>query len=239
VPRHARVVFAKVPHHVTQRGNHRQRVFFTAGDRMAYLRLLKEHAERHEVEIIAYCLMTNHVHLVATPAGSDGLHRVFKPVNGHYAQRINRVKKLKGHLWQGRFYSSPLDFDYLLNAVRYVELNPVEAGIVARAEDYAWSSAATHCCARRDPVVAFRPRSVQMKGIDDWSQWLAAGITDEVAQVLRLNGGQNLPCGSNKFIEDLENLTGRSLRHRPRGAPRRTSAEEQKGGSPPQMGRSP
>jgi putative transposase len=233
MPRRARVVFAGVPHHVTQRGNHRERVFFSDSDCVAYQRLLKEHADRYGVEVVAYCLMFNHVHIVAVPGTSDSLHRFLKSVNGHYAQRINRMREAKGHLWQGRFFSSPLDSDYLFNAVRYVELNPIRARIVARAEEYAWSSARAHCGIGKDPVVAYRPDSVLLGAIGDWSGWLAGGIPSETIDSLRLNGSQNLPCGSIAFIAELEAAVGRNLRYRARGAqPRDLVSRDQRGTSP-------
>ncbi len=145
MPRIARTVFADIPHHVTQRGNRRENVFFTEGDRDAYLELLTEYCRDHEVKILAYCLMTNHVRLVAVPRQEDGLQCVFKPVDMRHAQYINRQHGWSGHLWQGRFFSSPLDEAYLWFCVRHVERNPVRAGMAERAEDYPRSSAAAHC----------------------------------------------------------------------------------------------
>lgn len=217
MPRHARIVFPGVPHHVTQRGNHRERVFFDRGDHAAYLGLLGEHAQRLAIDIVAYCLMPNHVHLVVIPSNLDGLHRMFKGVHGEYAQRVNRMRDQQGHLWQGRYFSSPLDADYFLNAVRYAELNPVRARMVVRAEDYAWSSAAAHCGLRKDPLVDAEPRSKLLAGIANWSNWLAEEITEDALETLRLHGGQNLPCGSSEFVAELERSAGRQLRFRPPG----------------------
>ena len=118
----ARSVFAQVPHHITQRGNRRDPVFFTDEDRRhAYLDWLSEYAGNNEVEVLAYCLMTNHIHMVAVPKTEDGLQRALKPLHMRYAQRINRSRGWKGHLWQGRFFSSALDETYLWAAIRYVE----------------------------------------------------------------------------------------------------------------------
>lgn len=217
MPRHARTVFPGVPHHVTQRGNNRERVFFAHGDYMAYLALLREHSKQFEIEIVAYCLMPNHVHLVMIPAHRNGLHCALKAVHGQYAQRVNRMRNQKGHLWQGRYFSSPLDADYLLNAVRYVELNPVRARLVARAEDYTWSSAPAHCGQRHDLLVNRQPRPRVLAGIVDWSQWLAENFTAETLTTLRHHGRQNLPCGSNEFVAQLELAAGRKLRFRSPG----------------------
>ncbi|HTO61465.1 MAG TPA: transposase [Bradyrhizobium sp.] len=132
----ARTVFADVPHHVTQRGNRREQVFFTDEDRRTYLAWLKAYCDKHAVAVLAYCLMTNHVHLVVVPAGDDELERALKPLHMRYAQRINRRRGWNGHVWQGRFFSSPLDEAYLWAALRYVERNPVRARLVRRAENY-------------------------------------------------------------------------------------------------------
>ena len=217
MPRRARIVFSGVPHHVTQRGNHRQRVFFSRGDHLAYLNLLDEHARQFSVDVVAYCLMPNHVHLVVIPSHPGGLHRMFKGVHGQYAQRVNRMREQQGHLWQGRYFSSPLDADYFLNAVRYVELNPVRARMVAKAEDYAWSSAAAHCGQCKDPLVGPQPRSKILAGIGNWSKWLAEEVAEDALATLRHHVSQNLPCGSSEFVVELEKSAGRQLRFRPPG----------------------
>jgi putative transposase len=217
MPRCARVVFPGVPHHVTQRGNNKQQVFYCRGDGVRYLDLLRDHAARQGVEIIAYCLMPNHIHLVIVPARPDGLHALLKPVHGQFAQRINRMRVQTGHLWQGRYFSSPLDSSYFVNAVRYVELNPVRAKLAARAEDYSWSSAAAHCGLARDPVVGRTPSFQELAGIKDWSGWLAEGLPSDVMTEIRRNVTQNLPCGSEEFIRHLEDAAGRQLRYRTPG----------------------
>ena len=222
MPRLARTVCALVPHHITQRGNRREPVFFTDEDREAYLGWLKAYAEQHEVEVLAYCLMDNHIHLVAVPGTEDGLHQVLKPLHMRYAQRVNRSHGWKGHLWQGRFFSSALDEEYLWAAIRYVERNPVRAKIVRKAENYHWSSAAAHCGLRADPVltnVASWRR--QFDGIGNWSNWLAEGDEPQELEVLRRNVDRGLPCGSARFIGKLEKLTGQGLQFRPRGRPRK------------------
>jgi putative transposase len=221
MPRIARFVVAGVPHHVTQRGNRRGTVFFCNDDRQSYLRLLGDYATEHEVEVLAYCLMTNHVHLVAVPRTADGLHRMLRPLHMRHAQRVNRAHGWKGHLWQGRYFSSALDDEYFWAAIRYVELNPIRAGMVRRAEDYEWSSAAAHCGIRRDPLLSasdvWRRR---LGAIGDWSAWLAAGESTDSVEVLRRRADKGLPCGSTEFVEALEQASGRDLRDRPRGRQR-------------------
>jgi len=223
MPRLPRTVFANLPHHVTQRGNRREDIFFTDEDREAYLLWLKEYCDKHQLEILAYCLMTNHIHLVAVPATEDGLQRVLKPLHMRYAQRINKERGWKGHLWQGRFYSSPLDDAYLWAAIRYVERNPVRAGMQLHAEDYRWSSAAAHCGKRIDSLI--NPESDWNKKCpskEEWSAYLAEGDVTEKIQILRKNVEKGLPCGAESFIKRLSNLVGRELGYRPQGRPRKT-----------------
>jgi putative transposase len=225
MPRHARAVFPGVPHHITQRGNHRERVFFETGDEDSYLSFLLASARQEKVGVVAYCLMPNHVHLVLVPSTPEGLHHVLMSVHGQYAQRINRIRDQKGHLWQGRYFSSPLDANYFTNAVRYVELNPVRAGFVTKAEEYAWSSASAHCGLRHDPILEPTRRFIALNGIVDWTRWLAEGIADELICVLRNHASRNLPCGSTDFVTQLEHVAGRELRSRPRGGQTKQSPD--------------
>lgn len=222
MPRVARAVFAGVPHHVTQRGNRREDVFFNDDDRHFYLEHLRSYCERYGVDVLAYCLMTNHIHIVAVPGSEDGLQRVLKPLHMRYAQRVNRARGWKGHLWQGRFFSSPLDEPYLWAAIRYVERNPVRTGMVAVAESYPWSSAAGHCGLRVDPllVVGEEWKSL-LNAIDDWSAWLSMNEESEKLDVLRKHIEKGLPCGDEGFVRKLGRKIGRVLEARPQGRPRR------------------
>ena len=219
MPRMPRFVLAGVPHHVTQRGNRREQVFFGDGDRTSYLRWLCDYASRHDVDLLAYCLMPNHVHLVVVPATPDALHRVLKPLHMRHAQHVNRARDCKGHLWQGRFFSSALDESYLWAAIRYVERNPVRAKLCNRAEDYAWSSAAAHCGLRRDSALCDKPSwRRQRAAIGDWSHWLS--LDDEPAhlETLRAHADRGCPCGSREFVEAWQTATGRTLKSRGRHA---------------------
>lgn len=197
-------------------------MFFTSADRTSYLKWLAEYAGKYRVDVLAYCLMTNHVHLVVVPASEEALNRMLKPLHMRYAQRINRRKGWKGHLWQGRFFSSALDEDYLWAAIRYVERNPVRAKIVPRAEHYPWSSAAGHCGTKGDRVLSNTPTWCRLlESMGDWSAWLAAGDEPDRVEILRRNADKGLPCGSEKFIHRLEKLMERDLVFRPRGRPRK------------------
>jgi len=222
MPRLSRTVFAGLPHHITQRGNRRENVFFTEEDRDIYLQWLKKYSSDHNVEILAYCLMSNHIHLIAVPAEEDSLQRMLKPLHMRYAQHINRQQQWSGHLWQGRFFSSPLDEQYLWFCMRYVERNPVRAGMVDHAEDYLWSSAAAHCGLKKETLLTTKSKHwAAFKEIEDWSAWLNEQENEEQLAIVRRNIQKNIPCGSDKFIKKLEKLAGRVLQFRPIGRPKK------------------
>jgi putative transposase len=233
MPRIARIVVADVPYHVTQRGNRREQVFFTADDCRAYLRWLREYADRHVVDILAYCLMPNHVHLVLVPTTAEGLHRALKPLHMRFAQRINRNRGLSGHIWQGRYFSSALDDQYLWAAIRYVERNPVRANMVELAENYRWSSAAAHCGLQSDPVLTHKPVWRELwNEVGNWSVWLSAADEDTQLQTLRRYVDKGLPCGSSEFVRGLEAVARRNLHFRPQGRPTKIESHELKGSVP-------
>lgn len=221
MPRLARVVFAGLPHHVIQRGNRGGGVFHGDEDRLIYLRWLKDYADAHDVAVLAYCLMNNHVHLVLVPERADGLQRVLRPLHMRHAQRINRREGWSGHLWQGRFFASALDEAHLWAALRYVERNPVRARLVRKAENYRWSSAAAHCGAREDPLLSMRAAwRRRLEAFGDWSAYLASGDDADHLARLRAHIQRGLPCGSEAFIRRLERESGRALTARPPGRPR-------------------
>ena len=143
--RFARVVMADVAHHITQRGNARQVILSSEADRATYLELLSHYSKLHGLALLGYCLMSNHVHLVAVPGAAEALGQALKHTHGRYASYWNARNSSSGHVWQGRFYSCPLDEIHLWRALRYVEMNPVRAGIVPEATQWRWSSAAPHC----------------------------------------------------------------------------------------------
>jgi len=222
MPRQARIVIPEIPYHITQRGNRREDIFFTDEDRELYLSWLHEYCEKHQVEILAYCLMTNHIHLVAIPATEEGLQRVLRPLHTRYAQRINRAKGWKGHIWQGRYFASGLDEAYTWAAIRYVERNPVRAKIVRKAERYPWSSAAAHCGQKEDSVLTKKRHwKKQKEQIEDWSAWLAEGDNTEQIKAMRNHIERGLPCGAAKFVKKLEQLVGRPLGYRLPGRPKK------------------
>ena len=219
MPRLARTVFADIPHHIAQRSNRREDVFFTDDDRLIYLEWLRFYCEKYDVSVLAYCLMTNHVHLVLTPHSEDGLQQVLKPLHMRYSQHVNKLKGWKGHLWQGRFFSSPLDEAYTWSTIRYVERNPVEAAMTTQSEQYRWSSAAAHCGLIEDPMLAALPDSMKGVSQDQWSDWLALPEKTDVTDLIQRNIEKGLPCGNDQFISKLERIAKRPLRYKPQGRP--------------------
>lgn len=195
-------------------------MFFRDRDRRRYLELLAEYSQRHGLEVVAYCLMTNHLHLVVVPRSSYSLAATLKPVHLRYAQHVNWTRGLRGRLWQGRFYSCPLDDRHALAAVRYVERNPVRARLVRKAESYAWSSAAAHAGLCRDPLLGRKPPGA--KEIRDWSAWLRKREDTTDTELLRRCTRTGRPLGDERFVDRLERLSGRALRPRRPGRRRGT-----------------
>ncbi len=214
----ARVVAAKYPHHITQRGNRRQDTFFCADDYRYYIETMSEWCEKCDVEIWAYCLMPNHVHLIAVPATEDGLRRAIGETHRRYTRQINFREKWKGHLWQGRFSSYVMDEHYLLAAARYIELNPVKAKRVKRAEHYPWSSAKAHIKGKDDALVRVKPL---LRLIDDWGEFLSSGYTKEEENLIQRHEQTGRPLGSIPFMKRLENKLDRILVPRKGGRPRK------------------
>jgi len=220
-----RVVVADVPHHVTQRGNARQVILASDADRVTYLELLRQYSHLHGLSVLGYCLMSNHVHLIAVPQTGDALAQTLKNAHGRYASYWNAQQCSTGHVWQGRFYSCPLDESHLWTALRYVELNPVRAGMAAAAELWRWSSAGAHCGAGSpDPMLEmqrWRRRWTER----EWSRFLADGEAAADGTALRQSTHTGRPLGSPEFVAKLEQLTLRPLAPRKGGRPKKPSAE--------------
>ena len=188
-------------------------VFFAPADRRKYLSLLADYAERHGTAIWAYCLMDNHVHFVAVPSAADALGRTFRDTHQAYASWLNRRQGQSGHLWQGRFFSCVLDDAHTWTAVRYVERNPVRAGLVKTASAWRWSSAAAHCGRRADELLS----PIEMPWpVPDWAAYLRDETAEQLAE-LRLRTRTGRPCGTPAFLAGLEKRLNRLLRPRKRG----------------------
>ena len=225
MPRRARLVVTGMPHHVTQRGNYRQNVFESRRDYQRYCYWASQYALNYQVEILAYCLMTNHVHFIVVPHATDGLARFFNATHMRYSQYKNENHKRRGHLWQGRFYSSVLDGVHLLRAVRYVEQNPVRAGIVKKPGDYVWSSAREHLGVERAPVLkaAGAHKMLNIGKKEDWNIFL--GQEDyQMADLMRQKTQKGGVIGTDEFIERLEARMGIMLKDRKAGRPLKNRA---------------
>lgn len=182
MPRPARQVLPGLPHHATQRGNCRQLVFFRHDDHAFYLSLLRHFCLKSGTAVWAWCLMPNNVHLILVPAREDGLRAALAPAHTRYAVEINRREGRCGHLWQGRFASVPMDEAHLHACLRYVELNPVRAGLVERPEAWPWSSARAHLGLAPDGITDL---AAMRERIDDWRAFLDSGLDDEDRDAIR------------------------------------------------------
>jgi putative transposase len=208
---------------VTQRGNRRQPVFFSDGDYQLYVGLMSEWCRRRKVEVWAYCLMPNHVHLVVVPETGAGLARAIGEAHRRYTGLVNKREQWKGDLWQGRFGSYPLDERHLLAAVRYVELNPVRAGLVRQPWRYQWSSAAAHVRGQDDGLVSASPMP-ELVG-EDWREYLQREVSGLDMKLLRLHSRTGRPLGSPEFVRTLERTLGRAIGLGLRGRPRKQTGE--------------
>lgn len=210
----ARVVAPEFPHHIIQRGNRRQQVFFSEDDYGEYLKLLKKYSYRFKVDILAYCLMPNHIHLIAAPHKDGNLASAVGETHRNYTRFINFREKWRGYLWQGRFSSYVLDEKYLLAATRYILLNPTKAGIVKRPWDYKWASTRHHLGIGNDSLV----KDILLKSlIGNWKDFLNASMGDNDAKLIQLHERTGRPLGSNIFIEKLESFLKVSLKKKRAG----------------------
>jgi putative transposase len=211
----ARAVAIGYPYHMTHRGNHREAVFFDDGDRKRYLADFAEGAQRYSLDVWAYCLMPNHVHFLLVPRGHDAMAGAIRLAHGRHARRVHKERGWTGHLWANRYYSCCLDEDHLWRAVKYVELNPVRAGLAARAENWPWSSAPAHAEGRSDSILsATRPFP---GAVADWAAWLNEGLIEEDMDRIRRHTRTSRPLGEPAFLDRLEHLIGRILRPLKRG----------------------
>ncbi len=216
----ARIVIPQVPHHITQRGNRRLPVFFSDDDRREYLRLVAEAADAAGTSCLAWCLMDNHVHLILVPQSEDGLRATLGEAHRRYTRMVNFREGWRGHLFQGRFASYPMDDAHLVAAVRYVETNPVAAGMVERAEDWHWSSARSHIQGRRtgeDPLTDMSA----LKGVArNWRAMLRHGLDagelgptgEAAAEAIEARLRTGRPLATDEWIAAQEQSTGLRLR---------------------------
>jgi putative transposase len=204
----ARIIAPGVPHHVTQRGNRRQQTFFCDEDYLAYITLMAQWCGKHEVEIWAWCLMPNHVHLIAVPHTEVGLARAIGEAHRRYTLHINNRENWRGHLWQERFASFPLDDRHLLAAARFIEMNPVAAGLAVQPGAYRWSSARAHLRGEADGLVNAAPL---LGLVSNWATILTLSSEEEL-DLLHRHERTGRPLGEEPFLDQLEQRLGRRLR---------------------------
>ena len=210
----ARVIAEGYPHHITQRGNRSQKVFFDDTDYQEYLKILSDLSFKNKLSIVAYCLMPNHVHLIVIPENKEGLAKAIGETNRKYTRMINFRKKWRGYLWQGRFSSYIMDEKHLYSSVRYILNNPVKAKIVSSAEKYKWSSICHHL--GRDVIPLINDNILQ-EIIEDWDAYLNCDIKKEDVELLKKHERTGRPLGGKIFIEKLEKKLGISLKKKKTG----------------------
>lgn len=210
----ARIVVPGIPHHVTARGNRREPIFFEDGDQDLYCDLLAEQMRKARVEVWAYCLMPNHVHLILCPATEDGLASAMGAAHRRWANFVNARGRWSGHLFDGRFASAAMDEDHLLAAVRYVALNPVRARLVTRADDWQWSSVGAHMAGEDDGLVTVKP---VLDRVDRFSELIGTDADDPGFARFRAAERTGRPVGTADFVADLERLLGRPIARRAPG----------------------
>jgi putative transposase len=175
------------------------------------------------VEVWAYCLMPNHIHLIAVPESEDGLQMAIGEAHRRHTRRINFRGGWRSHLWQGRFASYVMDENYLLACVRYIEMNPVRAGLVMKPEQWKWSSASAHISSYDDTLVKAAPL-LEITG-GTWKDFLTAAIREEEIMELRRHERTGRPLGTESFVENLQTMLGRILK--PKKAGRRPKSEQE------------
>jgi putative transposase len=219
-----RIVAVNTPHHVTQRGNARQFIFSSDAERLVYLDLLQQYSKLYQVSLLGYCLMSNHVHLVVIPHQAGALATALKQTHGRFASYWNAAHNSSGHVWQGRFYSCPLDTTHLWIALRYTELNPQRAKLVMEAAAWTWSSAAAHC-ALGEPS-AWLDMEIWSKrwSAKNWQTYLASSEPDDQLAAIRQCTHTGRPLGTPHFVHSLEVATLRRLAPEKGGRPRNSIA---------------
>ena len=214
-------------YHLMNRGHNRETIFRDDLDRHAFLSLLRRYRQRYGFRVFHYCLMSNHVHLVIGPRQVDGMATALKLTHGRYAGYWNAKHRSSGHVWQGRYYSCPLDRPHLWEALRYTELNPVRSGLVAEPESWTWSSAAIHCgTAVTNRLLSMEPWRERWD-VSSWKNYLLAGETESEILSMRQSTHTGRPLGTEEFVRDMEKATERTLAPQKGGRPSKAIDERQ------------
>jgi putative transposase len=220
-----RVCPAEVPQHVIQRGNNRQVCFASAQDFAAYSNWLKEYAEKYGVSMHAWVLMTNHVHLLCTPKTDNAISHMMQALGRRYVRYFNFTYKRTGTLWEGRFKSCLVQQeDYLLQVYRYIELNPVRAGMVDHPSDYPWSSYPINALGKDCELCT--PHSTYLalghdvaERLSQYRELFKHHIDGKLLANIRSSVNKGMALGSDRFLVEIENLTGRRMTAKKMGRP--------------------
>lgn len=226
--RQPRLLIPGYPHHIVQRGHDRNAVFVNDSDYQYYLDNLIEWKSKYDVSVYAYCLMTNHVHLILTPnREGDAISRLMRRLSARQGRRVNRLEQRIGTLWAGRFKCSVIDRDdYLMACLRYVELNPIRAGIVSRPEEYRWSSYAQRIGLCNDvwidvdPVTSTLGKTLATRR-RAYARFVEQGVPGSELALIRKALNRNQLTGSNRFSDEIERRTGIRIKNRGRGRPQK------------------
>lgn len=220
MPRIARIVAVGLPHHITQRGNYKQKVFLNNNDRKRYLSWIQEYSHKYSLSILAFCLMPNHVHFIAIPNKEESLAKTFNIAHMRYSQYFNKKIQAKGHLWQGRFYSCVLDEAHLMLAAKYIERNPVRANIVRKPWEWKWSSASTHINKEKSPIKLKDLFEIIEMSQETWRQYIDSKEEGMILDKIKTHTRAGRPLGEVDFIEELEKKFDKRLLASPRGRPK-------------------
>ena len=197
-----RITIAGLPHHVIQRGLHGRKTFLSDKDYAVYLEIMSDCSRRHGLEIWSYCLMPDHVHLIAIPKEKKSLANCLRAAHGQYTKYINHRTGLKGQFWQGRYSSHLLDEHYLIACARYIEINPVKRDYVDQPEEWQWSSARAHIMKSDDPLVHAKPLLEHVKR--EWRDFLAETRPENEADLFYLHEKNGRPLGNDAFLAMVE-----------------------------------
>lgn len=220
-----RITPVNIPVHIIQRGNNRQLCFATEKDHAAYASWLKEYAERYRVDIHAWVMMTNHVHLLCTPRQEDAVSRMMQALGRRYVRYFNYSYSRSGTLWEGRYKSCLVQSDrYLLEVYRYIELNPVRAGIVTAPDEFPWSSYPINALGKTSGLCTPHPEYLKL-GAEPEQRYTAyqalfkTALHNQTLKKIRSATNKCMVIGSEQFRDKIEILTGRRVREKKRGRP--------------------
>ena len=227
MPRHARSIIANVPYHIIHRGNNKQTIFFSDDDCLSLLGIIREAKGKYRCKLYAYCMMSNHIHLLIEPLIREHLALFLKLIAQKYAQHVNYFYKRTGTLWEGRFKSSPVSMDnYLLACCRYIEMNPVRAGLVSSPEEYRWSSYRGKTGIVKDELLDLDLWYESLGSAEEerqkrYSQWFRESIPTREWDLIRKATNKGGAFGDDNFKARIEKAIGRTIELREKGRPRK------------------